>query len=208
MRLIDGVLPAMLLALSGCAGHPPPSAPAAAADRPAAWRAAIRAEDAARIDSLPTHRAAALAALPRRGPALAAGDAELLKAGGGLAHAALPPGSYRCRSLTLARGGVQRGKPSFCYIGGEAGERVSFTRQTGVPSPGGWLYPDGDRYVFLGARQKRPGDGSLGYGVDRTRDLVGVVERVGAFRWRLMLAGDPIDLYELVPAERQGAGAG
>lgn len=208
MRLIDGVLPAMLLALSGCAGHPPPPAPAAAVEKPAAWRMTILPDDAARIESLPARWTAARAATARRGSAIATGDDDLLKPDKGLAHGALPPGSYRCRSLTLARGAMQWSRSFFCYVGGEAGERVSFTKQTGTALPGGWLYPDGDRYVFLGARQRRPGDGSLGYGVDRARDLVGVVERIGAFRWRLVLAGDPIDIYELVPAERQGTGAG
>jgi hypothetical protein len=208
MRLIDGILPAMLLAVAGCAGHPPPSVPAAAVERPAAWRATIRPDDAARIESLRARWTAARAVTARRGSAMVSGDENLLKSDQGLAHGALPPGSYRCRSLVLTRGAMQRNQSSFCYVGGEAGERVSFTKQTGTSLPGGWLYPDGDRYVFLGARQRRPGDGSLGYGIDRTRDLVGVVERIGAFRWRLVLAGDPIEIYELVPAERQGVGAG
>ena len=56
--------------------------------------------------------------------------------------------------------------------------------------------------------QKAPGDVSLGYGVEHDRDVVGVVERVGAFRWRLATPRDDgkgIDVYELtpVPADQQ-----
>ena len=96
----------------------------------------------------------------------------------------------------------------FCYVHAED-KGLSFAKQTGSDLPSGYLYADGDkRYVFLGARQRRPGDVSLGYGVDAGRDVVGVVERVGAFRWRLVVprdGGDALDVYELtpVPADRQ-----
>jgi hypothetical protein len=137
-------------------------------------------------------------------------EGDLLRADAGLAHPALPPGSYHCRSVVLRRDAVERGKPFFCFVGSETGERVSFTKQTGTALPGGWLYPEADRYVFLGARQRRAGDVSLAYGGDRTRDLIGVVERIGAFRWRLALSGTAMEVYELTPVapDKQGAGAG
>src|SRR3546814_14937312 len=68
---------------------------------------------------------------------------------------------------------------------------LSFTKQSGSDLPAGYLYADGERrYVFLGARQDAPGDVSLGYGVDPERDVAGVVERVGPFRWRLVAPRD------------------
>lgn len=48
------------------------------------------------------------------------------------------------------------------------------------------------------------------YGTDFTRDVAGVVERVGAFRWRLVLtrAGvATLDIYELVPVTPRVPGA-
>jgi hypothetical protein len=99
--------------------------------------------------------------------------------------------------------------PFFCYIRGESDNLLTFAKQTGTDLPGGWLYPDDDkRYVFLGARQRRSGDTSLAYGADRVRDVIGVAERIGSFRWRLEIRGparDGLDVYELtpVPTENQ-----
>jgi hypothetical protein len=214
MKRIIGSVLAMLPVLTGCAGRDRPATTAAAAPvavvAPTGWRAMIRPEDMARIETLPARWATARTAVGRRGAVALREEGDLLRADAGLAHPALPPGSYRCRSVTLAPGAVQRGKPFFCFVGGETGERVSFTKQTGTALPGGWLYPDAERYVFLGARQRRAGDVSLGYGVDRTRDLIGVVERIGAFRWRLVLTGATLEVYELMPVapDKQGAGAG
>ncbi|GAA3717268.1 hypothetical protein GCM10022268_27050 [Sphingomonas cynarae] len=218
MKRIIGLALLTVPVLAGCAARDRPAAMGGTAVAEAAtvemkpvsgWRAMIRPDDAMRIDTLPARWAAARAGVGRRGAAALRGEGDLLRADAGLAHPALPPGSYRCRSVTLARGLVQAGKPFFCYVGGETGERVSFTKQTGTALPGGWLYPERDRYIFLGARQRRAGDVSLGYGVDATRDLIGVMERIGAFRWRLVLAGNMMEVYELTPVapDQQGAGA-
>ncbi len=212
MRRIIGLALATVPVLAGCAARDRPAAVAGAAvveTTPlSGWRAMIRPDDAIRIDALPARWATARAGVGRRGAAALRSEGDLLRADAGLAHPALPPGSYRCRSVTLARGTVQSGKPFFCYVGGETGERVSFTKQTGTALPGGWLYPEQDRYVFLGARQRRAGDVSLGYGVDRIRDLIGVVERIGAFRWRLVLTGETMEVYELTPVAPDSQGAG
>ncbi len=213
MKRIIGLALVTVPVLAGCAARDRPAAVAGAAvvettPPPSGWRAIIRPDDAMRIDTLPARWTAARAGVGRRGTTALRGEGDLLRADAGLAHPALPPGSYRCRSVTLARGTVQSGKPFFCYVGGETGERVSFTKQTGTALPGGWLYPEQQRYVFLGARQRRAGDASLGYGVDPARDLIGVVERIGAFRWRLVLPGATMEVYELTPVapDQQGAG--
>ncbi|GGB32511.1 hypothetical protein GCM10011380_22390 [Sphingomonas metalli] len=200
--------------LAGCAHKtetPIASAGATVTVEPApepAWRTAIDKPDAARIEALPAAWSAAWAQAGRRNATAMKAEGELLKPDAALDHPALPPGSYKCRSVTIARGVLRKSPPFFCYIGSETGERISFTKQTGSALPGGWLYPDGDRrYVFLGANQKRPGTATLGYGVDKTRDLIGVAERVGPFRWRLVLPGPSFQVYELtpVPFEQQGA---
>lgn len=128
-----------------------------------------------------------------------------------------PPGSYHCRLVKLGAGTgreppVQSFPDFFCYIRAEGDNRLSFTKQTGTELPGGWLHDDGGRrLVLIGAKQRTPGDNSLAYGSEPERNLVGVIERVGPFRWRLVLprpaesAG--LDIYELtpVPVEQQAA---
>ena len=180
-----------------------------------AWRSTISTEDTARLEALPATWAAVRSLAETRSKTLWARQAELLVADGALDHPALPPGSYNCRLVSLGqkttRGGVVRVfNPFFCYVRGEGADALSFTKQTGTDLPGGWLHADGDRrYVFLGAKQRKPGDTSLGYGTEGDRDLAGVVERIAPFRWRLVVPwrGDKpgLDVYELtpVPAELQ-----
>lgn len=179
------------------------------------WRGTISPEDTARLEALPATWAAVRSQAERRSKTLWAGQAELLAADGALDHPALSPGSYNCRLVSLgqktARGAAVRTfNPFFCYVRGEGEAGLSFTKQTGTDLPGGWLHADGDRrYVFLGAKQRKPGDNSLGYGSEDDRDLAGVVERIAPFRWRLVVPwrGDRpgLDVYELtpVPAELQ-----
>ncbi|MFT3977810.1 MAG: hypothetical protein QM688_11960, partial [Sphingomonas bacterium] len=54
--------------------------------------------------------------------------------------------------------------------------------------------------------------GAKRYGDDPARDLVGLVERVSSFRWRLILdrtsaRTGTIDIYELVPVPPEVKGA-
>lgn len=201
-------------ALCGCATHrvAVSQASVSLSEPVTTWRDKVEADDLAWIDSLPTRRTAARALAERRGRSIIAAERALL-GDPALDHSALPPGSYRCRIVRLGATAGPRGirvmPPFFCYIRGESDDMLSFTKQTGTELPGGWLYPvDDKRYVFLGARQRRPGDTSLAYGADRVRDVVGVAERIGSFRWRLEIRGpsrDGLDVYELtpVPTEEQ-----
>jgi hypothetical protein len=100
------------------------------------------------------------------------------------------------------RAGLRSFASATCFVGGDAGNQLSFSKP-GSDMPSGWLYPDDvtTRYVFLGARQHRAG-GGLAYGTDRTRNLAGVMERIGTFRWRLVIkatAPDSLDVYDLTP---------
>lgn len=201
------LVPAMLA--GGCARHRigPAEAASATPEPEPAWRGAMAAADAARIDALAETWRGVWTLASRRATRALMAEGPLLQADAALDHPALPPGSYRCRSIVVTRDVVRKSPPFFCYVGGERGGKVSFTKQTGTALPGGWLYPDAPRrYVFVGARQRRVGDNSIGYGDDASRNLVGVVERIGAFRWRLVLPGAEFQLYELtpVPVERQG----
>lgn len=203
---------ALAMGLSACASTAPvPTGLVAVSEEPEpAWMAQISVEDRARLDRLPEIWGDALDAVParQRGTVLKEGD--LLVARAARDHAAPPPGSYRCRLVRLGQPAARR-EPSvrsyadfFCYVRAEQGGGLSFTKQTGTELPGGWLHVDGDRrMVLVGAMQHKAGDNSLAYGTEPDRDLVGVVERVGPFRWRLVLpwrserAG--VDVYELTP---------
>ncbi|HVI97450.1 MAG TPA: DUF4893 domain-containing protein, partial [Sphingomonas sp.] len=177
-----------------------------------AWRDTILPADQMLLDGLPSTWAEVLAPAKKRSAAEIEAEGPLLEADAALEHPELPPGSYQCRVVRIGKIAGRRlfrSFPShFCYIRDED-KGLSFTKQSGSDLPAGYLYADGDRrYVFLGARQKAPGDVSLGYGVDPDRDVVGVIERVGAFRWRLVTPRDGdkgIDVYELtpVPADQQ-----
>lgn len=203
---------AAALSLAACATTKPAKSVSAASVEQVAetgWRATITAEDSARLAALPAIWAAVRGQAERRSKTLWAGQDELVVADAALDHPALPPGSYNCRLVSLgqktARGAAVRAfNPFFCYVRGEGANGLSFTKQTGTDLPGGWLHADGERrYVFLGAKQHKPGDNSLGYGAEGDRDLAGVVERIAPFRWRLVVPwrnGKPgLDVYELTP---------
>jgi hypothetical protein len=177
-----------------------------------AWRDTIAPADQAMLERLPSIWADVLAAARKRSAAEIDAEGPLLDADAALEHPELPPGSYWCRVVRIGKiaghDRIRSFPPRFCYVRDED-KGLSFTKQTGSDLPAGYLYADGDdRYIFLGARQEAPGDVSLGYGVDPDRDVAGVVERVGAFRWRLVAprdGGKGIDVYELtpVPADEQ-----
>ena len=196
------ILAASLLAACQTAAPPttvqPPDSPE--------WRRLVLAGDRERLDRIGEAWRDGLAAARARGAtARVRALGALLEPGAALARAMPPPGSYRCR---LVRLGGERGLalfPShFCHVGVE-GELLSFTKQGGSERPGGYLFEDGERrLVFLGALAL--GDEAMppAYGADPRRDSVGVVERVGPFRYRLALPRPPggaaLDVLELVPA--------
>ena len=190
-------------ALSGCATTPARPRPMGIVEKPvSAWRETIKLPDAGTIDAMPARWAAARAHAGKRAAAAIAAQGALL-AGPALDHPAPSPGPYRCRLVRLGASGVRGFPATTCFIGGDPGAMLSFTKATGSDAPGGWLYPDDvtTRYVFLGARQVRPGTSNLAYGKDMTRNLAGVVERIGNFRWRLVIPGaaDTLDVYDLTP---------
>ncbi|HEX7822404.1 MAG TPA: DUF4893 domain-containing protein [Sphingobium sp.] len=209
-------LAATILALSACA-------PMTAKNRGTAiplidnagWRGLVSTEDEQRVDHLGDSWRALLHGVPARYLRLVANEGELLAPDAGRDHPTPPPGSYRCRLVKLAtpssapqakrREAPVRSFPDFfCYVRGEKDNELSFTKQTGTELPGGWLHRDGDRRLILvGARQREAGDNSLAYGAEPDRDVVGVLERIGPFRWRLVLpwrtAEAGLDIYELTP---------
>jgi len=189
--------------LTGCATTPARPRPMGIVEKPvSAWRDSIKLPDAAAIDAMPARWAAARMRAGKQAARAIAAQGVLL-GGPALDHPAPSPGPYRCRLVRLGASGVHSFPATTCFIGSDPGDMLSFTRLGGSDAPGGWIYPDDvtTRYVFLGARQLRAGSSNLAYGKDVARNVAGVVERIGTFRWRLAIPGaaDSLDVYDLAP---------
>lgn len=194
--------------LAGCTAMTRRPASVATVVTPAAepltgWRAIALPADQRRLDALPTSWTSALAAVPRSSAVRVKAEGTLLDPAAALDLPALPPGPYHCRLIRLGgRAGIKSYPPDFCTVGGDTAT-LSITKMTGDTLPGGWLHPDTDRrLIFLGTFRPRAAAVAPGYGHNPAIDVAGVVERVGPFRWRLVLvrgSGTPLDIYELVP---------
>jgi hypothetical protein len=202
------LLPCLALAACQTATSPPaPPEAVAAAPEGESWRAAVREADAARLDRVAAAWSEGLAEARARFPRQVAAEGALLTPGAGLPRGALPPGSYNCRLIRLGSGprrAAFTAYPSyFCYVGVED-ELLAFTKQTGSERQAGYIWNDTDlRSVFLGTMVEGAETAPRAYGQDPARDLVGIVERIGAFRYRIVFpapqAGAKIEILELVP---------
>ncbi|HEV2865656.1 MAG TPA: DUF4893 domain-containing protein [Allosphingosinicella sp.] len=197
---------ALALACQGAGGPPGGPCPgAAAADD---WRPRATDDDRRRLREW---RDAWLEALPQ---ARAAGhgseidrEGALLQPDAALAGAAPPPGDYDCRTIKLGTPDdllPYIEYPVFrCRIAQQGGA-LAFTKLTGSQRPIGRLYPDTERrLVFLGTMQLGDERRAYEYGIDQDRDLVGLLERVGERRWRLVFPyphyESLVDVIELIP---------
>lgn len=197
-----------LMAFSGCAVGRDREVDAPAAD----WRRVASSADRERLRSWRTAWTTALKA------ARASGAGERIDAGGTLfsPDAALdrplpPPGNYSCRAYRL--GAASPGGRNFiadpaatCRIEDDSG-RLKFAKLDGPQRPSGRLYADAGamgRVIFLGSLRLADERRSLGYGADPERDMVGILERIGADRWRLALPQPRweamLTVIELTPA--------
>jgi len=126
-----------------------------------------------------------------------------------LENPAPPPGAYSCRVLKI--GSQQPGQiatftpyePRPCRIGLVDG-RMTFALLEGPQRPIGRLYTDNDlRLVFLGTVQYGDEVRAYQYGVDPERDMIGLLQRIEANRWRLVLPRPAheslLDVIELTP---------
>ena len=120
------------------------------------------------------------------------------------------PGTYRCRTIRLGSngpGGVGYLEYPFfrCTIELTPGGDLVLTKTTGSQRTRGLLYPDTDRrLVFVGAQAWGANEtGFPRYGDQRIRDQVGVFERIGSDRWRLLIpwpkVESKLEILELVP---------
>ena len=202
----------LLLMLGACAStaEQPAVVMTPVAEDPSAWRQVARPEDIDRLARLDQAWTAALSEARSAGfESAIAEEGELLQPEAALPRGEPPPGSYRCRVIKIGSQDEDHPayiayKPFFCHVAVE-GELLTIVKQTGSQRPAGRLYPESDeRMIFLGTMALGNEDEPLPYGEDSERDMVGVVERVGPFRYRLVVpwprTDSKLDVFELVPA--------
>ena len=204
-----------VLLLAGCQtpAKQPPGVSVTLEEAPG-WQKVASTDDIMRLDRAPAAWAQALAEARRSGFSRQLGaEGDLLNPAAALPRAAPPPGSYRCRILRLgttaprARAFVAH-KPFFCHVGVN-GDQLSITKQTGSQRPGGYLWDTDDtrRLIFLGSLALGTEDAPLAYGEDPTRNMAGIFERYGDFRYRLVVPWprqeSKLDVFEFIPLPPQ-----
>lgn len=193
--------------LAGCAARaqeaPPAATPSVTLVEEAPWRALATEDDTARIERLDDEWQAALASIrPGRWRRLVDAEGELLRPAAAQPFPAPPPGHYRCRVVRLPFDGrITVFRPWSCHVGNDE-KLLSFTKEGGSDRPAGWLWTDNaTRLIFLGAMIE--GEGVPAYGEANSRSLIGAVERVADFRWRLVIPAQrgeaSLDVIELIP---------
>jgi hypothetical protein len=180
------------------------------------WKRIATQEDADRIGRLRDAWAAGLDEARSGGFRRDLGvEGDLLRPEAALARPAPTPGSYQCRMVRLGRTtakgrAFEKFKPFFCYVEVE-GDLLTIVKQTGSQRPAGRLWEDdtGSRLVFLGSLALGSEEQPKAYGDDPARDMAGVLERIGPFRWRLVIpwprAEAKVDVFELTPVANQPA---
>jgi Domain of unknown function (DUF4893) len=209
---------AAALATAPCAGQDPAAAttpfvreaPADCIPTGRSWRSIATEADRARLRDWRDAWVEALAQARGEGHAAAiAAEGSLLDPDIELDEPALGPGAYLCRTVKL--GSREPGQvPSFaaevavpCRIGA-IDSRLTFAQLDGPQRRIGRLYPDNAlRQVFLGTLQLTDETRAYQYGVDPDRDMIGLVQRIGERRWRLVLPRPAheslLDVVELTP---------
>lgn len=200
------------LALAACGGQGNAlavDAPAARVADAANWRRVATSADRARLREWRTAWVEALADArgTRDGAAAIAADPALFDPDRALDSPLPPPGEYRCRTLKLGQhGGSGLGYVAYdwfrCRIG--AGTTPAFAKLDGSQRPSGMIYPDSEaRGVMLGTLSLGDEGRGIAYGRDRSRDVAGLVERIGERRWRVVFPypafESELDLIELRP---------
>lgn len=114
------------------------------------------------------------------------------------------PGDYRCRTYKV---GGTLGFIAYanfrCRVELSPGGDLTLTKLTGSQRPHGSFYPyEDDRLVYLGGQAwGSQEEGASDYGDIPERDQIGVLERLGDNRWRLVLpwprVESDLDIIEL-----------
>ena len=217
--LMPSILTSALLAACAVTPPPPPPPPSMnGADASGSgvlrdWRGVITAADRDRYQRRDAAWTLALQQAKRQpGSGDLASLGDLIDPGAARVSVTPPVGNYRCRTVKLGSQGGEQGLGYVVY--GWFACRIErtpaglkFSKQTGSQRPGGLLFPENDRHmIFLGSMALASEPAARSYGQRPDRDMVGVVERIGERRWRLVLpwpaTESNLDLIELVPAAR------
>lgn len=202
--------------LAACAATPPPPPPPpVSTGAPGAatlmdWRGVITSGDRdryRRVDAAWTLALQQARRQPGSGDLNGLGD--LIQPKAARPGVTPPPGDYRCRTVKL---GSQGGEDGLGYVVygwfacriEQTPRGLKFSKLTGSQRPSGLLFPENDRHmVMLGSLALAQEPAANSYGRNPERDLVGVLERIGEARWRLVLPWpqneSSLDLIELVP---------
>jgi len=208
---------ALLAAGSGCATKLPPtsgvhgSVEVGPPLKSEAWRAVATAADKDRIARLGLAWQEALADANQTNAADVRREGKLLMPRSALPRPQPTPGSYNCRLIKLGKAAAkdkpyETFKPFFCYVEVED-NLLTIVKQTGSQRPAGRLWEDDDatRLVFLGSLALGDETVPRAYGDDPKRDMAGILDRIGPFRWRLVIpwpqSTSKLDVFELTPVD-------
>lgn len=211
-----GALLALAL-LAGCTTKPKlppgvtPRVEVGAPLKSEAWKAVATDADEDRLSRLGLAWQSALAEAKKSNGSDVRKEGKLLLPRSGLPRPHPTPGSYNCRLITLGKVGskgkpFESFKPFFCYVEVE-GDQLTIVKQTGSQRPAGRLWEDDDpsRMIFLGSLALGNEEQPLAYGDDPKRNMAGVLERIGAFRWRLVIpwpqSDTMLEVFELTPVD-------
>jgi len=177
------------------------------------WKGVATDADESRIDRVGLAWQSALADARRRDARAVDSEGALLRPRSALARPAPTPGSYYCKLIKLGSTtgkslAIEKFKPFFCYVEVED-NLLTIVKQTGSQRPAGRLWEDDmpDRLIFLGSLALGNEEQPRAYGEDGKRDMAGILERIGPFRWRLVIpwpqSTSKLDVFELTPVEQQ-----
>lgn len=182
-----------------------------------AWKAVASAGDQDRIGRLGLAWQQSLTEAKKRYEKDIAAEGELLKPRSALPRPQPTPGSYNCRMISIGAkdsksSSFQKFKPFFCYVLSDDNGVLTIVKQTGSQRPAGRLWDDDDpnRMIFLGSLALGDEKEPLAYLEDPQRDMAGVFERIGPFKWRLVIpwprSGSMLEVFELTPVADQPQG--
>ena len=214
---VTPVIVALIAVLAACATKPAlppgvhPSVEVGAAPRSEAWKAVATAADEDRLARLGLAWQEALDEAGKTNAADIRREGKLLLPRSALPRPEPTPGSYNCRLIKLGKATLKSKpyetfKPFFCYVEVED-DLLTIVKQTGSQRPAGRLWADDDstRLVFLGSLALGDETAPIAYGDDPKRDMAGVLERIGPFRWRLVIpwpqSTSKLDVFELTPVD-------
>ena len=209
---------ALVACLSGCAVNKPklppgvrPSVEVGPPLKSETWKAVATAEDKDRLAHLGVAWAEALEEAKKTNAADIRREGRLLMPDAALPRPDPTPGSYNCRLIKIGKASpkgkaFESFKPFFCYVEVE-GDLLTIVKQTGSQRPAGRLWEDDEptRLVFLGSLALGDETTPLAYGDDPKRNMAGVLERIGPFKWRLVIpwpqSTSKLDVFELTPVD-------